>query len=83
MSTKNGNAETRIASFGSERRWRFVRTNYGVEYCVDQLLFQDGKLWKVDCYRFDEDGSKLTVRLRPADIQDFTEISEFLNWQQG
>jgi hypothetical protein len=83
MNKANGHTETRITSFGSGRRWRFVRTNYGIEYCVDQLLFQDGRLWKVKCYRFSEDGSKLTVQLRPADIQDFTEISEFLNREQG
>jgi hypothetical protein len=78
MSKKRGHAEVRITSFGSEKRWRFVRTKYGIEYCVDQILFRGGKLREVDCYRFDEDGTMSTVQLSPAEIQDLSEISEFL-----
>jgi hypothetical protein len=79
MSKKRGQAEVRITSFGSEKRWRFVKTKYGIEYCVDQILFQAGELKKVDCYRFEDDGTKFTVQLSPAEIQDLSEISEFLN----
>jgi hypothetical protein len=78
MGKRNGGAETRICSFGSERRWRFVKTKYGIEYCVDQILFRGGKLREVDCYRFDENGMMSTVQLSPAEIVDLSEISEFL-----
>jgi len=79
MSKKRGQADVRITSFGSEKRWRFVKTKYGIEYCVDQILFQAGELKEVDCYRFEDDGTKSTVQLSPAEIQDISEISEFLN----
>jgi hypothetical protein len=78
MGKRSGDAETRICSFGSERRWRFVKTKYGIEYCVDQILFRDGELREVDCYRFDENGTMSTVQLSPTEIQDLSEISEFL-----
>jgi hypothetical protein len=78
MGKRSGSAETRISSFGSERRWRFVKTKYGTEYCVDQILFRGGRLAEVDCYRFDENGMMSTVQLSPAEIVDLSEISEFL-----
>jgi len=78
MSKKREHTEVRITSFGSGKRWRFVQTKYGTVYCVDQLLFQGGELKKVDSHRFDEDGTKFTVQLRPIEIQDLSEISEFL-----
>jgi hypothetical protein len=81
MSKMRGNAEVRITSFGSGKRWRFVKTKYGIEYCVDQLLFKDGKLKEVGCHRFEQDGTKFTVQLRPVEIQDLSEISEFLKPQ--
>ncbi|MGA9364964.1 MAG: hypothetical protein WBW16_11430 [Bacteroidota bacterium] len=79
MSKTRGKAEVRITSFGSEKRWRFVKTKHGIEYCVDQILFQGGELKEVDCHRFEEDGTMFTVQLSPAEIQDLSEISEFLN----
>jgi len=79
MSKRRRNAEVRITSFGSGKRWRFVKTKYGVEYCVDQILFHDGELKEVDCHRIEDDGTKFTVQLSPAEIQDLSEISEFLN----
>jgi hypothetical protein len=68
----------RITSFASGRRWRFVETKEGTVYCVDQILFEGGKLKEVDCHRFEEDGTRSTVQLNPAEIQDLSEISEFL-----
>jgi hypothetical protein len=83
MGKRSGDAETRISSFGPEKRWRFVKTKYGIEYCVDQILFRGGKLREVDCYRFDENGTMSTVQLSPTEIQDLSEISEFLNQPLG
>ena len=73
--------ETKVTTFSSEKRWRFIRTKRGVEYCVEQLLFKGGKLRELDCYRFGEDGIKSTIHLKPAEVEDMTEIAEFLSPQ--
>jgi hypothetical protein len=78
MSKKREHTEVRITSSDSGKRWRFVQTKHGTVYCVDRLLFQGGQLKEVDCHRFEEDGTKFTVQLRPIEIQDLSEISEFL-----
>lgn len=78
MNKKRRLAEVRITSSASGRRWRFVQTKEETVYCVDQILFEGGKLKEVDCHRFEEDGTRFTVQLSPAEIKDLSEISEFL-----
>ena len=83
MQTKSERTETRVTCFGSGKRWRFVRTKHGQEYCIEQLLFKGGRLKELDCYRFEENGAKYTVHLRPDEVEDMSEIAEFLNPQQA
>jgi hypothetical protein len=78
MDKKSTAAERRITSFGSDRRWRFVKTKLGVEYCVDQLRFKGEKLEELDCHRIEENGTVSTVQLRPSEVEDMSEIAEFL-----
>jgi hypothetical protein len=78
MDKKSRAAERRITSFGPDKRWRFVKTKLGVEYCVDQLRFRGRTLEELDCYRIDEDGIVSTVHLRPNDVADMSEIAEFV-----
>lgn len=78
MGKKSKAAERRITSFSSGKRWRFVKTKLGVEYCVDQLRFRGEKLGKLDCYRIEENGTVSTVQLRPSEVEDMSEITEFL-----
>ncbi len=71
-------AGTKIVSTFPGKRWRFVKTKLGTEYCVDHLLFKSGRLQELDCYRFDEYGTRFTVHLRPSEVEDMSEIAEFL-----
>jgi hypothetical protein len=80
---KSKAAERRITSFSSGKRWRFVKTELGVEYCVDQLRFRGEKLEKLDCYCIEENGSVSTVQLRPSEVEDMSEIAEFLTPSQA
>ena len=75
--------ETRTVSTFPGKTWRFVRTKLGTEYCVDHLLFKKGKLTELDCYRFDEYGTRFTVHLRPTEVEDMSEIAEFLTGSQS
>lgn len=78
MEKKSRAPERRITSFSSGKRWRFVKTKFGVEYCVDQLLFRGEKLAELDCYRVDENGSVSIIHLGPNEVEDMSEIAEFL-----
>jgi hypothetical protein len=78
MDKRSKAAERKITSFGAGKRWRFVRTKLGVEYCVDQLRFRGEKLEELDCYRIEENGTFSTVQLRPNEVEDLSEIAEFL-----
>lgn len=78
MDKKSRAPERRITSFISGKRWRFVKTKFGVEYCVDQLLFRGEKLAELDCYRVDENGTVSIIHLEPNEVEDMSEIAEFL-----
>jgi hypothetical protein len=78
MEKKNRVVERRITSFGSGKRWRFVKTKRGEEYCVDQLRFRGEKLEELACYRIEENGTVDFVHLRPSELDDMSEIAEFL-----
>jgi len=78
MDKKRKATERRITSFGSGKRWRFIKTKLGVEYCVDQLRFRGQKLEEIDCYRMEENGTVSTAQLRPGEVEDMSEIAEFL-----
>jgi len=80
---KNPTSERRAYRIVPIRGWRFVRTNRGDQFCVEQLLFKSGKLKEVDCYRFDEFGTRFDFHLRPREIADMSEIAEFLNLEQN
>jgi hypothetical protein len=79
MDKKSRAAERRITSFGPDKRWRFVKTKFGVEYCVDQLRFKGERLEELACHRVEEFGAVSNVHLRPNDIADMSEIAEFVS----
>jgi hypothetical protein len=79
MDMKRGSAEKRVVSVIPGNGWRFVKTRDGEEYCVEELMFERGKLIELACYCFDEDGIMYSLHLRPEEIEDMSEISDLLS----
>ena len=83
MNEESERTQTRIISYSPGNKWRFVKTKRGVEYCVEQLLFKAGNLKELVCYHIDDDGTSLFVRLKPQDLEDLSEVAEFLDPQEA
>ncbi|MGA9364211.1 MAG: hypothetical protein WBW16_07565 [Bacteroidota bacterium] len=83
MDKKSRVVERRVTSFGPGKRWRFVKTKLGIEYCVDGLRFRGKKLEELECYRIEENGTVDFVHLRPSELDDVSEIAEFLTPAQN
>jgi hypothetical protein len=49
---KRGSAIGRVVSVHPGNGWRFVTTKDGEEYCVQLLMFEQGKLTDLACYSF-------------------------------
>lgn len=74
---------TTVIPYSPDNKWRFVRTKQGVEYCVEQLLFKAGNLEELVCYHIDDDGISIFVRLKPQELEDLSEVAEFLHPQEA
>jgi len=79
MKKKDRLTSTRVIPGFSGNKWRFVRTKLGEGYCVEWVVLKGEKLAELECYRFDEYGTRFDIRLKPGDVQDLSEIYEMLN----
>jgi len=79
MKNKSRLADTRMIPAFKGNKWRFVRTKRGEQYCVEWLLLTKKQVVELLCYRFDEYGEMFSVRLKPEEVQDMSEISELLS----
>jgi hypothetical protein len=80
---KRGSAVRRVVSVLPGNGWRFVRTKDGEEYCVELLMFEQGKVTELACYCFDEGGGIYPLHPRPEEIDDMSEISDLLGEEKN
>jgi hypothetical protein len=78
MNNKSKPISTRVVPAFSGSKRRFVKTKLGEAYCVEWLVLKGEELTELECYRFDDYGTRFNARLKPGEVQDLSEIHEIL-----